>query len=114
MKHKVLFANSSTEKKFEKKLLKIPKGDKIKRIVSEGDDKVFKREEIINAVEDLANNPRPFYFKKINPPVQFYKLTAQYRIRIDDHRVLYDIDEKKKTVWILALRTRSEKTYKKK
>lgn len=114
MKHKVLFANSSTEKKFEKKLLKIPKGEKITRIVSKGDDKVSKREEIMNAVDDLENNQRPYYFKKIKPPVEFYKLTAQYRIRIDDHRVLYDIDDKKKIVWILALRTRSEKTYKKK
>lgn len=114
MKYKVLFANSSTEKKFEKKISKIPKGKKIKRIVSEGDDKVFKREEIMNAVENLENNPRPFYFKKIKPPIQFYELTAQYRIRIDDCRVLYDIDEKKKIVWILAIRTRSENTYRKK
>ena len=112
MTYQVLFANPSTEKKFEKILLKIPKGKKIKRIVSEGDDKVSKREEIMNAVEGLANNPRPFYFKKIKPPVKFYELTAQCRIRIDDYRILYDIDEKRRIIWILAIRKRSEKTYK--
>ncbi len=63
----------------------------------------------MQAVEKLANNPRPFGekpFKKLKPLVQFYKYTAQYRIRIGDYRVLYYIDNNKKIVWILTLRKR--------
>ncbi len=101
MTYKVLFPNKNIEKKFSRNLLKIRK--------------VKMQDEIISQIQNLANNPRPFskkLFKKIRPPVQFYDMTAQYRIRIGDYRVLYDIDDKKKNVWILALRKRGEGTYK--
>ncbi len=68
------------------------------------------RKKITKTVESLATNPRPFGknpFKKLKLPVQFYEMTAQYRIRIGDYRVLYDVDDKKNIVWILALRKRS-------
>lgn len=99
MNYRVVFPSESFEKKFEKNISKIP--SKI-------------RYDILEAVEKLANNPRPFGqkpFKQLVPPVQCYQFTAQYRIRIGDYRVLYEVDDKKKVVWILALRKRNEKTY---
>lgn len=101
MKYEVKFPNSSIEKKFDKALLKI--------------SQVNIQDEIIKAVEKLADNPRPYSkkpFKKLKPPVQFYQFTAQYRIRIGDYRVLYDVDDKRKIVWILVLRRRGQRTYK--
>lgn len=100
MKYKVKFPNRSLEKKFDKTLSKI--------------SPVGIQDEIMNAVEGLAENPRPFgkkSFKKLTPPIYFYHFTAQYRIRIGDYRVLYDIDDKQKVVWILHLRRRAEHTY---
>lgn len=101
MKYKVKFPSRSIEAKFGKVLGKVPQRNI--------------QDEIMAAVEKLADNPRPFGrkpFKKLKPPIQFYEFSAQYRIRIRDYRVLYDIDDKKKMVWILALRRRSERTYK--
>lgn len=101
MKYEIKFPSHSIEKKFNRLFSKIPQ--------------IKIQYKIIDAVEKLANNPRPYGkkpFKKLKPPVQFYQLTAQYRIRIEDHRVLYDIDDDRKIVWILALRKRGEKTYK--
>jgi len=100
MKYQVRFPSHSIEKKFEKFLLKI--------------HPVSLQEEIMQEVSKLADNPRPYgekAFKKLKLPIQFYQYVAQYRIRIGDHRMLYDVDDEKKIVWILALRRRSEKTY---
>lgn len=103
MKYEVKFPSSSVEKSFYKTLSGI-----LQNI----------QDEIMKAVEDLANNPYPYgkrrkdFFKKIKPPIQFYQLTAQYRLRVGDYRVLYDVDDDKKIVWVLALRKRSERTYK--
>ena len=99
MKYRVLFPSESIEKKFEKILVNIPH-----RI----------RNDIMEAVEKLADNPRPFgqkLFKQLSPPIQCYQFTASYRIRIEDYRVLYNVDDAKKVVWILTVRKRNEKTY---
>jgi len=32
-----------------------------------------------------------------------FQFVAQYRLRVGNYRVLYDVDDKQKTVWILAL-----------
>lgn len=101
MRYEVKFPNRSLERNFEKALLKI--------------HPVSLQEEIMQEVQKLTDNPRPFGekpFKKLKPPIQLSQYVAQYRIRIGDFRVLYDIDDEKKTVWILVLRRRSEKTYK--
>lgn len=101
MRYEVKFPNRSLEKKFEKALLKIQPESL--------------QEEIMQEVQKLADNPRPFgekLFKKLKPPIQLSQYTAQYRLRIEDFRVLYDINDEKKIVWILVLRRRSEKTYK--
>jgi len=100
MKYEVKFPSHSIEKIFEKALSKI--------------HPVKLQEEIMKEVEKLADNPRPYGekpFKKLKLPIQFYQYVAQYRIRIGDYRVLYDVDDEKKTVWVLSLRRRSEKTY---
>lgn len=65
-------------------------------------------------IESLADNPCPYGrkpFKRLSPPVQLYQFTAQYRVRIGDFRVLYDVDHARRIVWILALRKRGEGTY---
>ena len=65
-------------------------------------------------IEALGNDARPYRekkFKKLEVPINIYKFAARYRIRIGDYRVLYDVDDKKKTVWILKLKRRNEKTY---
>lgn len=101
MIYDVRFPTQSIEKKFNKFLLKIPQ--------------VKIRDEIMDSIEKLSDNPRPYGekpFKRLKPPIQFYQFAAQYRIRIGDYRVLYDIDENKKIVWILAIRKRNEKMYK--
>ncbi|MCX5666696.1 MAG: type II toxin-antitoxin system RelE/ParE family toxin [Candidatus Omnitrophica bacterium] len=59
----------------------------------------------------LADNPRPHGEPRIKPPIDVYNYAAQYRIRIGDLRVLYDVDDKTRTVWVLALRKRDESTY---
>ncbi len=99
MKHHVVFPSESIEKRFGKALSKISSKA---------------QNDIMEAIEKLADNPRPFGqkpFKQLNPPIECYQLTAQYRIRIGNYRVLYNVDDEKKTVWILALRKRNEKTY---
>lgn len=101
MNYRVDFPNDSIERKFEKALLKISPPSL--------------QDEIMNKVEGLANNPRPFGekpFKRLNPPIECYYFTARYRIRIGNYRVLYDVDDKNRIVWILALRKRDEGTYK--
>lgn len=100
MSYSVRFPGHSIEKNFGKVLLNISQKGL--------------QDEIVRSVNNLAVKPRPFGekpFKKLKPPVQFYQFTAQCRIRIGDYRVLYDIDDNKRIVWILALRRRSEKTY---
>lgn len=97
-KYKVKFPSKSLSKKFTKALGKITFLKFRTKI----------KDEILN----LADNPRPYGNPKIKPPIEVYNFTAQYRLRIGDYRVLYDIDDKKKIIWIFALRKRSEKTYK--
>jgi len=101
MKYKVKFPSRSVARKFMKVLEDIPE--------------IYIQEKIMKEVEKLADNPRPYEkkpFKKLKPPVVLYQFVAQYRLRIGNYRVLYDIDDKQKTVWILALRKRNEGTYK--
>lgn len=101
MKYSVIFDNESIKKKFIKSLHKIEN----KNI----------QDAIMNAVMALQEIPRPFGIKaskRLKPPVKLYQLTATYRIRIGDYRVLYDVGDKEKKVYVITLRRRSEKTYK--
>lgn len=100
MKYRVLFPTLSLEDKFYKLLVKLPR--KIQDVVME-------------TTSSLSENPYPEgknIFKKLTPPLKLIQYTAQYRLRIGKYRVLYDVDEAKKIVWVFALRKRSEDTYK--
>lgn len=72
------------------------------------------RKKIVDEIESLKGNPRPFYkkgFREINPPMPVSYHLAEYRLRIGDYRVLYNVDDKQKIIWILDIRLRGEKTY---
>ena len=97
--YQVRFPDKRTSDKFRSALESIPR----KSI----------RNKITQDILKLASDPRPYGTPKLKPPLKvFYKYLAQYRIRIGDYRVLYDVDDKKRVVWILVLRKRSEATYK--
>lgn len=72
--------------------------------------KAFQKK-ILAAVTSLGENPRPKGEPKIKPPIEVYNYIAQYRLVVADRRVLYDVDDRTKTVWIYAIRKRNERTY---
>jgi mRNA interferase RelE/StbE len=57
---------------------------------------------IIPHIKALAENPRPSGCRKLTGSKN------DWRIRIGDHRVLYEIDEKARAVRILRVRNRRE------
>ncbi len=97
MRYEIKFPSKSIVERFEKTLSGI----------SQKELQVKIREEALS----LGDNPRPYGEPKIKPPVDVYNYIAQYRLRIGDYRVLYDVDDKKRIIWILALRKRNERTY---
>ncbi len=97
MKYDVRFPSGSIEKRFLKALNKIsPAGI---------------RDQIKKGILGLADNPRPYGEPKIKPPIEVYEHVAQFRLRVGNYRILYDVDDKRRIVWILALRRRNERTY---
>jgi mRNA interferase RelE/StbE len=96
VKYSVRFPAESIQKKFHKALEIIPP-----RI----------QDEIMEAIEGLADNPRPAGEPKIKPPLIVYQYAAQYRLKIRNYRVLYDVDDKQRIVWIFDVRKRNERTY---
>ena len=54
------------------------------------------KENIIKAINELARNPRPFGCKKLKGDEELY------RIRINDYRVIYSIEDKIKVVEITS------------
>ena len=68
---------------------------------------------IKEAIDSLSENPRPQgkKIKALRPPIHISLFVAQYRIRVGNYRVLYDIDDTMHRVILLAIRRRSEKTY---
>ena len=68
---------------------------------------------IRDAVEALTDAPRPpgKKFKFLKPPVAVFQFVAQYRLRVGDHRILYDVDDAARRVVLLAIRLRGERTY---
>ena len=65
----------------------------------------------MEAIEGLVDNPRPAGEPKIKPPLIVYQYAAQYRLKIRNYRVLYDVDDKRQIVWIFDVRKRNERTY---
>ena len=99
MKYTAKFPNTAIEKHFWDDLEALPKEI---------------QEEVLKGIRSLENVPRPFGkkpFKQLTPPIAVYNFTAQYRIRVRDYRVLYDVDDRQKVVWVYVLRKRNEKTY---
>ena len=96
MEYSVRFPSEAIQKKFRKALEIIP--SKI-------------QDEIMEGIEDLAGNPRPSGEPKLEPPLIVYQYAAQYRLKIRNYRVLYDVDDKQRIVWIFDVRKRNERTY---
>ena len=57
--------------------------------------------QIINKIHLLKHNPRPMSVKKL-------KNDTSYRIRIGMYRVIYEIDDKNKTVKVYKIRHRKD------
>ncbi len=57
---------------------------------------------IIPAIKSLANNPRPSGCRKITGS------KSDWRIRIGEFRIIYEIDEKEKAVRIFRVKHRRE------
>ncbi|MBI4677328.1 MAG: type II toxin-antitoxin system RelE/ParE family toxin [Elusimicrobia bacterium] len=80
-------------------------------------DKFLKRlprdmqQHLYNAMKGLGTNPRPQQARQLSIEVDVFGHAARYRLRVGEYRVLYDVDDQAKTVVILAVRRRSEKTY---
>ena len=57
---------------------------------------------IIPQIKTLVENPRPSGCHKI------FGLKSDWRIRIGDYRIIYEIDKKTKTVKVMRIRHRRE------
>ena len=56
---------------------------------------------VVEALKDLANNPRPHGYKKL-------KGRAGYRMRIGDYRIIYNINDNILTVFVLTVGNRRD------
>ncbi|MBM4467565.1 MAG: type II toxin-antitoxin system RelE/ParE family toxin [Chloroflexi bacterium] len=61
------------------------------------------RERVIEAIEALQEDPRPYGIVQLEPNV--------YRLRVGDYRVIYKVFDKEQLVIIGRVARRSEKTY---
>lgn len=98
MTYKLRFPTASLEKRFN--------------VYFNGISSKKTQKQILDTINELENNPRPSGEPKIKPPVHISSYIAEHRVRIGNYRVLYNVDDRKKVVWLLALRKRSERTYK--
>lgn len=57
---------------------------------------------VITAVKDLSSNPRPSGCLKLK------NLSQDYRIRVGDYRIIYEIDNKNQIVKVMRVRHRRE------
>ena len=88
------FPSERAEKEFFKVLSKAP---------------LKERERILEWFDKLAMDPRPAgkNFKFLKGELVVFQYLARYRVREGDWRILYDIDEVRKRVVVLALRRRA-------
>ncbi len=56
---------------------------------------------VVEALQGLANNPRPHGCKKL-------KGRAGYRVRIGDYRIIYNINDNILTVFVLSVGNRRD------
>ncbi len=57
---------------------------------------------VITAIKDLSSNPRPSECLKLK------NLSQDYRIRVGDYRIIYEIDNKNQIVKVMRVRHRRE------
>jgi mRNA interferase RelE/StbE len=62
------------------------------------------RGRVLEAVEGLERNPRPFGFRKL----QSSRREDAFRIRVGDYRVIYTVDDRGKVVTVERVRHRGE------
>ena len=60
------------------------------------------RDRISRRLQSLADNPRPFGSEKLEG------FEATYRVRQGDYRIVYDIDDANRTVFVLKIRHRKD------
>ena len=98
-RYDVVFPSRAFEKKFDKFLSRVPKPD---------------QQLIAGIIERLADDPTPRAdtFKFLKVPIWVSQCLAQYRARIGDYRIFYDVDWEGKKVILLALKRKDEATYK--
>ncbi len=63
------------------------------------------REKIRAAIRDLADNPRPFGYKKLVDE------GGLYRIKVGNYRIIYEVIDKTLLVSVLRVAKRNERTY---
>jgi len=63
------------------------------------------REDLIAAIDALADDPRPLGYKKLVDE------NGTYRIKVKNYRVLYDVVDKILTVTVISIAKRNERTY---
>ncbi len=98
IRYEVGFPSDRAEKEFYKILSKASKKE---------------RERILEWFDKLAVDPKPRgkSFKFLKGEVSVLQYLAHFRIREGDWRLLYDIDEIRKRVILLALRRRGHHAY---
>ena len=76
----------------------------IERHAEKGFKKIFKNisNKLIIKIKSLKDNPKPSGCRKITGSEN------DYRVRIGDYRVIYEIDEKNKQIIILAVGHRKD------
>ena len=61
------------------------------------------RGRVVTAIKNLAGEPRPDGVRKLSG-----ELKGAWRVRIGDYRVLYDIDDERQLITLLAVLHRRE------
>lgn len=103
MSYQVTFATTRIEKIFHQSLDAIPN----KKL----------REQIMYEIEELAENPKPYPpSPRLKQAVQIFSQCANFRLYVGGkkYRVLYDVNDKERIVYIIALKPRQTNTYKSK
>ena len=97
-RYEVGFPSERAEAEFTKVLKKVP--PKECRQISE-------------ALDQLAERPRFLgkSFKFLKGAILVFGYLAQYRLRVGDYRIFYDVDDARRKVILLAIRRRHEHTY---
>ena len=97
-KYEVGFPSERVDKEFRRVLSKASKKE---------------QERILEWFDKLAIDPKPIgkSFKFLKGELPVFQHLAHYRIREGDWRILYDIDESRKRVILLALRRRGHHAY---